>query len=112
MATSAPIPLQTKNKLDQLFQPDYPLCREDVVWILDLIKKKVAEEDPELLDLSQPRLLKSFHYFAETAMMLIHRRHMFDQEADRLRTWLLEAATGIIELPPAAVGKIRSSPNR
>lgn len=110
MATPAPIPLQTKHKLEQIFKPDYPLCKEDVIWFLDLIKKKVAEEDPELLDLAQPRLLKCFHYFAETAMMLVHRRHLFDQETDRLRTWLQEAAAGIIELPPSAAGKTSSSP--
>jgi hypothetical protein len=95
-----------------MFQPDYPLCKEDVVWILDLIKKKVAEEDPELLDLSQPRLLRSFHFFAETAMMLIHRRHFFDQEADRLRTWLQEAAAGIIELPASALVKTQPASGR
>lgn len=110
--TPAPIPLQTKHKLEQMFKPDYPLCKEDVVWILELIKKKVAEGDPALLDLAQPRLLKSFHYFTEVAMLLIHRRHMFDQEADRLRTWLLEAASGIIELPPNAASKSGITPSR
>jgi hypothetical protein len=108
VATPAPVPQQTRHKLEQMFAPDYPLCKEDVVWILDLIKKKVAEEDPVLLDLSQPRLLRSYHCFAEVAMMLVHRRHMFDQETDRLRTWLLEAAEGIIDLPQSALRKARS----
>lgn len=108
MATPVPAPQQTRHKLEQMFMPDYPLCKEDVVWILDLIKKKVAEEDPLLLDLSQPRLLKSYHYFAEVAMMFVHRRHFFDQEADRLRSWLLEAARDIIDLPPSAERKARS----
>jgi hypothetical protein len=110
----ASIPLQTRLKLEQIMQPAYPLCREDVVWMLDLIKKKVAEEDPHLLDLSQPRLIKNFRYFAEVAMMLIHRRHLFDQETDDLRAWLREAAYGIIDLPPevkqrAATWKNQSS---
>nr|WP_052487208.1 hypothetical protein [Paenibacillus sp. VKM B-2647] len=95
------------HKLEQLFRPDYPLCKEDVVWLLDLIKKKVAEEDPALLDLPQPRLLRSYHYFAEVAMMLVHRRHVFDQEEGRLRSWLLEAAEAVIDLPPSAVRKAR-----
>ncbi|WP_377470431.1 hypothetical protein [Paenibacillus chartarius] len=107
MATPAPIPQHTRHKLEQIFKPDYPICKEDVIWVLELIKKKVAEEDPMLLDLSQPRLLKSYHYFAEMAMMLVHRRHLFDQEADRLRAWLIEAASGIIDLPPSALRKAR-----
>jgi hypothetical protein len=102
LAMPAPIPQQTRHRLEQIFDRDYPLCKEDVVWLLELIKKKVAEEDPHMQDLTQPRLLRSYHYFAEVAMMLVHRRHVFDQEADRLRGWLVEAAAGIIELPSSA----------
>lgn len=84
-----------QSKLDHILHPSYQLCREDVIWILEFIKKKVAEEDPNLLGLAQPRLLKNFHYFAEISMMLIHRRNGFDQEADRLKMWLREAAYGL-----------------
>jgi hypothetical protein len=82
------------GKLEQILQPGYQLCREDVIWILEFIKKKVAEEDPGLSGLSQPQLIKSFRYFTEIAMMLIHRKNGFDQEADRLKMWLREAAYG------------------
>jgi hypothetical protein len=82
------------GKLEQILQPGYQLCREDVVWILEFIKKKVAEEDPGLAGLSQPHLIKSFRYFTEIAMMLIHRKNGFDQEADRLKIWLRETAYG------------------
>jgi hypothetical protein len=81
-------------KLDQILHPSYQLCREDVVWILEFIKKKVAEEDPGLSGLSQPRMLRNFRYFTEIAMMLIHRKNGFDQETDRLKLWLREAAYG------------------
>jgi hypothetical protein len=81
-------------KLDQILHPSYQLCREDVVWILEFIKKKVAEEDPGLLELSQPRMIKNFRYFAEIAMMLIHRKNGFDEEANRLKLWIHEAAYG------------------
>ena len=57
-----------------MLHPSHQLCREDVVWILEYIKKKVTEEDPNLLGLAQPRLLKNFQYFAEISMMLIHRQ--------------------------------------
>ncbi|UJF35234.1 hypothetical protein [Paenibacillus hexagrammi] len=92
---TSPYTNHTKGKLEQILHPSHPLCRDDVVWILEFIKKKVAEEDPQLQDLSQPRLMRNFRYFAEVAMMLIHRRNGFDQEADRLKMWLREAAYGL-----------------
>lgn len=88
---------RTQRKLEQILHPSYVLCKEDVVWILEFIKKKVAEEDPKMLGLTQPRLLKNFRYFAEVSLMLIHRRNGFDQEADRLKMWLREAAYGLQE---------------
>lgn len=90
-----PLPHRTESQIDRILDPDHPLCRADVVWMLEYIKKKVADEDPALMDLTQPRLLQNFHYFAEAAMSLINRRHCCDQEADRLRDWLREAAYGI-----------------
>ncbi len=90
------LPADTTNrKLQSILDPGRPLCREDIVWMLEYIKKKVADEDPRLLELSQPRLLQNFRYFAETAMLLIHRKSFFDQEADRLKTWLYEASYGL-----------------
>jgi hypothetical protein len=83
-----------QGKLEQILQPGYPLCREDVVWILEFIKKKVAEADPNLPGLSQPHLIRSFRYFTEIAMMLINRKNGFDQEAEHLKMWLREAAYG------------------
>lgn len=90
-----PGPNLTDLKLDQIMDPTRPLCKEDVVWMLELIKKKVAEQDPKLLELSQPRLLENFRYFAEIALMLIHRRNVFDQDTDRLKCWLSEASFGL-----------------
>ncbi len=83
-------------RIARILDPGHPLCRDDVEWMLGYIKKKVADEDPMLLDLSQPRLLQNFLYFAEASMALIHRRHYFDQEADRMREWLAQAAFGLI----------------
>ena len=31
----------TEQKLKQILDPEHPLCREDVVWMLGYIKKKV-----------------------------------------------------------------------
>lgn len=87
------------GKIEQILQSSTPLCREDVVWMLEYIKKKVAEEDPRLLDLPGPRLIQNFHYFAEVAMMLVSPRS-FDHEYDRLKAWLREASYGITESDP------------
>lgn len=85
-----------QRKMEQILDANHPLCRNDVIWILAYIKKKVAEEDPLFLDLSQPRLLKNFHYFAEAAMLLINQHPFFDQEADRLKQWMSEASFGLL----------------
>ncbi|WP_438446696.1 hypothetical protein [Gorillibacterium sp. sgz5001074] len=91
----APLPQPSGRTLEQLLDPQHPLCKDDVIWLLDYIKKKVAEEDPDLLDLSQPRLLKNFRYFAEISMLMLHRRPFYDQDADRLRQWMAEAVYGL-----------------
>nr|WP_317890805.1 hypothetical protein [Paenibacillus arenilitoris] len=90
----------TERRINRILDPNHPLCREDVVWALEFIKKKVADEDPVLMDLSQPRLMQNFRFFAEAAMSLIHRRHYGDQEADRLRDWLRQAAYGLYKDTP------------
>lgn len=87
---------QTKRKIDQILDSTYPLSREDVIWMLGYIKKKVADEDPSLMNLSQPRLMQNFHAYAEVTMALIQRRNSSDQEAQRLREWLREASYGLL----------------
>jgi hypothetical protein len=90
-----PMEHHTKSRIDEILQPAHILCREDVVWTLEYIKKKLAEEDPAFLELPSSRLLKNFHYFAEIAMMLIHRHQPQDQEMNRLKMWMAEAAYGL-----------------
>ncbi|SFE13200.1 hypothetical protein SAMN04487969_101224 [Paenibacillus algorifonticola] len=82
-------------RISRILNPNHPLSREDVIWMLEYIKKKVADDDPALTGLSQPRLLRNFHCFAEAAMSLIHRGRASDQEADRLQGWLKEASYGL-----------------
>ncbi|WP_274650443.1 hypothetical protein [Paenibacillus humicola] len=88
-------PHPTQGRLERIMSPDYPMCLEDAVWILEYIKKKVADEAPELLALPQPRLLKNFQSFAEASMLLIKHR-VFSTEADRLRRCLAEALFGLL----------------
>jgi hypothetical protein len=93
-------PNHVQRKFEQLHDPAHSLCREDLIWILEFVKKKVAEGDPHLMELPQPRLLQNFRYFAEIALMLIHQRARFDQEADRLISWIAEATYGLTPLNP------------
>jgi hypothetical protein len=86
-----PLPNPSQKRLNQILDPSHPLCKEDVVWVLELIKKKVADGDPAYSDLPQPQLLKHFSCFAEAAMLLIHHRPGGDQEIGRLRLWLAES---------------------
>jgi hypothetical protein len=86
-------------KLEQIMQPDRVFCKEDIIWVLDYIKKKVAERDPALLSLSQPRLLENFRCFAEVSMMIIHHRSVCSQEVEMLKSWIAEAAYGFVEDP-------------
>jgi hypothetical protein len=89
-----------KRKIEQILDHAHLLCRDDMIWILEYIKKKVAERSPQLLELSQPRLLQNFHHFAEISLMLIHRRGGFDQEADQLKAWISEAIS-CLQSPPS-----------
>lgn len=85
----------TTKRLEQIVNPDHVLCKEDIVWVLEFIKKKVADEDPMLLNLPQPRLLKNFYFFAEVAMILIHKKYNGEQEVDQLKKWIEEATYGL-----------------
>jgi hypothetical protein len=87
MSQSAPLNL-TKLKLERLSNPMRPFCREDVIWLLELIKKKVADPDPELMDLTQPQLLQHFHEFADVAMKLIYRKPACYSETEPLKAWI------------------------
>ncbi|WP_010269941.1 hypothetical protein [Paenibacillus senegalensis] len=88
------------KRIHDILHTDIPLCRNDVVWMLMWIKKKVAEGDPALRELPQPRLMINFHYFAETAMALTNRRPGSENEMEQIRRWLAEASYGLVD-PPA-----------
>jgi hypothetical protein len=74
--------------LRRLLDPSYPLCREDVLWALGFIKKKVADGAPEWSGLDRPQLLAHFACFADMAMLLLHRRSPSGSETACFRTML------------------------
>jgi hypothetical protein len=76
--------------LRRLLDQNNPLCREDVLWALDFIKRKVADGAPEWSGLERPQLLAHFSCFAEMAMLLVHRRSPGGPETTCFRTMLSE----------------------
>jgi len=75
--------------------PGHVLCKNDILWVLDYIKQKVAEEDPALLSLHQPRLLQNFQYFAEVAMLMLHKGYPYGHEQEQIKSLLREACYGL-----------------
>jgi hypothetical protein len=92
-----PVPNMSEERFKKIMNEDYLLRKEDIIWALDYIKQKVADEDPVLLSLHQPRLLRNFLHFAEVAMMLLHKRHSGEQEQDRFKLLLKEASYGLCD---------------
>ncbi|MEK3731038.1 MULTISPECIES: hypothetical protein [Paenibacillus] len=109
-----PIP----KRLSRIMDPSYPLCREDIVWVLHYVQKKVARKDPALLDLSKPRLLQNFSSYCEAALLLLGSGGYCHTRSDDLRACLLEAMHGLVDgqrslpgcataIPPEASPEIR-----
>lgn len=93
--TPTSMALTADQKLERILSPTHTICKEDMIWVLNYIKSKIAEEDERLMALPQPRLYKNFANFAEAAMLIIHKKQVFDQEADELKTWIAEACYGL-----------------
>ncbi|MEX2414906.1 MAG: hypothetical protein WD424_02085 [Paenibacillaceae bacterium] len=91
--------------LNKLMDPSHVLCKRDILWVLDYIKQKVAEEDPGLLSLHQPRLLQNFHYFAEVAMLMLHKRYQHGHEQEQIKSLLREACYGLMNMENSSAQK-------
>lgn len=76
-------------KLAQMLRPEYALCRDDVVWMLEYIRKTLAEAEASAPVMSPAELLRQFRCFAEVALMLIRRGPAAcDREIELLRASL------------------------
>jgi len=80
----------SEQPLRRLLDPSHPLQREDVLWALGFIKKKVADGAPEWSGLDRPQLLAHFACFADMALLLLHRRSPSSRETDCFRAMLSE----------------------
>ncbi|MGG4104532.1 hypothetical protein AAXB25_11385 [Paenibacillus lautus] len=89
------------KRIRRILDPSYPLCREDVIWVLHFVQKKVALKDPALLDLSKPRLLQNYNSYCEAALLLLGSGNHIHTKNHDIRTCLLEAMHGLPELAEA-----------
>ncbi|THF74209.1 hypothetical protein [Cohnella fermenti] len=82
------VPALAPPTLSRLLDPSYPVCRGDLIWALDYIKRKVAEGAPEWSGLDRPRLLAHFAAYAGVAMRLLNRQSLCGEDAEHLRALL------------------------
>lgn len=81
-------------RMERIMDKQHPLCKEDIVWVLNMVKSKLSCNDEALSALDADRIKRNFCYFAEVSVMLL-QHNKFDQESDRLRFYLAEAAYGL-----------------
>ena len=89
------------KRLSLILDPSHPLCREDIIWVLHYVQKKVASKDPALLDLTKPRLLQSFGSYCEAAMLLLGSKAHFHADNDDIRARLLDLVHGLTDINPS-----------
>lgn len=85
------------KRMEQIFDPKHILCRDDLLWVLHYVQKKVAQKDPALLELPKPRLMRNFQYFGEAAVLLLSRSSAQGLDNERIRVCLLEAMHGLVQ---------------
>ncbi|WP_106768222.1 hypothetical protein [Paenibacillus faecalis] len=90
------------KRLIQILDPSHPLCREDIMWVLHYVQKKVASKDPALLELSKPRLLQTFNSYCEAAMLLLGSKAPFYADNDKIRACLLDVLHGLVDINPSS----------
>ncbi|GAB6990549.1 hypothetical protein JCM16418A_25990 [Paenibacillus pini] len=84
------------KRIKQITDPQHTLCRDDMIWALHYVQKKVAQGEPALLELPKPRLLLNFQNFGEAAIMLFSGSQSSHLENERIRSCLLEAMHGLL----------------
>lgn len=95
MPIAAPQP--AGGRIERIRDPSRPVCREDLVWLLHAVKKKVADGAPALQDLPRPQLIALFRDFAEAALVLLEGRTRNAEELERARRGLAEAVLMLCE---------------
>lgn len=84
-------PQSAGSRIDRIRDPARPACRDDLIWLLHTVKKKVADGAPALQELPRPQLIALFRDFAEAALVLLHGRTCTADELERARRSLADA---------------------
>jgi len=96
MPISLPASPSHRRRWEQITDPNGVLHRDDLIWLLEYVKVKIAEPDPELLELPPQRLLVNFRAFAELALLLIHGAGVLHGPGtDGIKRWIREAGYGM-----------------
>lgn len=83
---------QQPDKWTKIMDENTVLCRDDVIWMLDYVKQRLAAKHSHAFHISQDRWLHHFKTFANTAMMLLHDHRFCDQDMQRIKQQLYEAS--------------------
>lgn len=86
----------TSVRLSRILDPNHPLCREDIVWVLDVIKQQLTDHPDKWIMLTSDQLVRRFHSYAEISSLLVHSSS-YGQESDRIRKYLTILVSGLYE---------------
>jgi len=56
-------PQSAGSRIDRIRDPARPACRDDLIWLLHAVKKKVADGAPALQELPRPQLISALPRF-------------------------------------------------
>lgn len=101
MNSARPLPLDPiQERLRQYANPNYALCRDDMIWVIEHMRNLVACTDDIVLREHPDRLLRDFRMFAELASRMI-RGQAFIEDQSLLKQWIrdLQSAAPVSDLP-------------
>ncbi|MGZ9587044.1 methyltransferase [Paenibacillus marinisediminis] len=82
--------------MERIMDPNHPLCRDDIIWLLNTIKNKLTEEGAHS-SLTNEVLLDSYRYYAELSMLMLQRNSTSGQESERLRRYMKRTASILLK---------------
>ncbi|EPY08758.1 methyltransferase [Paenibacillus sp. E194] len=86
----------TSVRLARIMDSNHPLCREDIVWALNVIKQQLTDHPDKWAMLEPNQLVRRFHSYAEISSLLVYSSS-YGQESDRIRKYLAELVSGLYE---------------
>jgi hypothetical protein len=91
--------MEPAKMIERILDPHHPLCRTEVIRVLEYMKKRMVEKDPKLLGLTQPHLLTWFAEYAGIALSLLNNDLYSRMEPDFIRLRLAKTVRLLECLP-------------